>query len=499
MRIAYLKINNIQFNLFILFVLILFLALNQYLFNRSLWIDEAMLGNNILSRSFLELLYPLDDYQVAPPGYLWILKLFSFISKSEYSLRLISLLAFGGALYFFYKILEVLKLSFPVKGLLIALFGFNYHTLYYASELKPYMIDLFAIIYLVYYAILLFNKKNVFGFSLLIFSIVMTYVSYITFLGVIVLFVLFLINEQFKFKKIYLHDRKVIFWFFIYGVSVLVLYIFFIHNHPYKSWMIMFWEPKNAFMPKNLELVFPFIFEKFKEVFFEVINHGKFIGYLMIVFFVISPFVFILKRKIILLLVLLLPVFIHFVMSYFRFYPIASRLIIYWIPLFLLVIGGSLDFFINKIKIFKSELVKKSLSSLVILLVFINFLNRNSLVYKHEEIKTCINYLNDNRINLPSLVYVYYGAKPAFDFYKSINFIKTDYLWFYGNNYRTQPEKYIEEINQFFPPFLILFSHVHGGEMNQLIEYLSQNFEVQLLSQDTGAYLYLVDNFSNAN
>jgi hypothetical protein len=147
----------------------------------------------------------------------------------------------------------------------------------------------------------------------------------------------------------------------------------------------------------------------------------------------------------------------------------------------------------------KYELVERFFTRLIILLVFINFLNRNSLVYKHEEIKTCINYLNNNHNNLPPLVYVYYGAKPAFDFYKLINFIKADYLWFYGNNYRTQPEKYIEEINQFFPPFLILFSHVHGGEMNQLIEYLSQNFEVQLLSQDTGAYLYLVENFSNAN
>lgn len=453
-----------------------------------------MLANNILSRNFLRLLYPLDDYQVAPPGYLWILKFFSLINKSEYGLRFISLLAFGFALYFFYKILYLINLSLPAKAFLISLLGFNYHTLYYASELKPYMIDLFVIICFIYYAIL-FNKKNVIGVDVLIFSIVMTYVSFITFLGVFMLIMLFFIQQEFSLKKIYLYHKKIIFGFILYSISVFVLYIFFIHKHPHKSWMLTFWETKNVFLPSNINLVIPFFVEKINEVFFQVINHGELIGYLMFVLFVFSPFIFILRGKIILFLVFLSPILIHIILSYFKIYPIATRLILYWIPLLLIVMGISIYFIINKLNIFKNEFVKKNFTSLLIASIFINFLNRNALVYKNEEIKTCLNYLNNNK-KIASLVYIYYGARPAFEFYKSNNFISTYYLWYYGNNYRNQPEKYIDEIKQFSPPYLILFSHVYGGEMQQIIEYLSQKFEVKLLAEDNNAYLYQVVNLS---
>jgi hypothetical protein len=56
----------------------------QYLGNRSLWLDEAYLALNILSRDFSGLLRPLDHHQIAPPLFLWAVKLaISFWGDSE--------------------------------------------------------------------------------------------------------------------------------------------------------------------------------------------------------------------------------------------------------------------------------------------------------------------------------------------------------------------------------------------------------------------------------
>ncbi|MDY7021785.1 MAG: hypothetical protein SWJ54_10560, partial [Cyanobacteriota bacterium] len=61
----------------------------QYLHNRSLWFDEANLALNIVNRSYLQLLSPLDNNQAAPPGFLWIEKLsIQLFGNNEYALRL---------------------------------------------------------------------------------------------------------------------------------------------------------------------------------------------------------------------------------------------------------------------------------------------------------------------------------------------------------------------------------------------------------------------------
>lgn len=69
----------------------------QYLSNRSLWLDEAYLALNILGRDFSGLLRPLDNHQIAPPLFLWAVKLaVSLWGDGEAILRLVPLI--GGIL-----------------------------------------------------------------------------------------------------------------------------------------------------------------------------------------------------------------------------------------------------------------------------------------------------------------------------------------------------------------------------------------------------------------
>jgi hypothetical protein len=66
----------------------------QFLSRRSLWLDEAMLANNIVGRGYGDLLDKLDNDQAAPPGFLWIERLCTqLFGHNEYALRALPLLA----------------------------------------------------------------------------------------------------------------------------------------------------------------------------------------------------------------------------------------------------------------------------------------------------------------------------------------------------------------------------------------------------------------------
>ncbi len=58
------------------------LSLFQFIYNRSLWRDEAGLALHIINKNGLELLKPLDYRQVAPILFLQLEKLFSILLRS---------------------------------------------------------------------------------------------------------------------------------------------------------------------------------------------------------------------------------------------------------------------------------------------------------------------------------------------------------------------------------------------------------------------------------
>jgi uncharacterized membrane protein len=117
------------------------LRAGQYLANRSLWLDEAMLTLNLLHRSFTQLLSPLDYEQVAPVAFLMVEKLaIVSLGESEYALRLFPLLAGLVALPAFYG---VAHLCLPPQAALISLvfFALSGPLVYFASEVKQYSSD----------------------------------------------------------------------------------------------------------------------------------------------------------------------------------------------------------------------------------------------------------------------------------------------------------------------------------------------------------------------
>jgi hypothetical protein len=80
------------------------IRLRLFIFNRSLWLDEASLSVNIVENNWLALL----DYskywnlQVAPLGFIYICKIFvAIFGVNEYALRLFPLVAGCISIVFF--------------------------------------------------------------------------------------------------------------------------------------------------------------------------------------------------------------------------------------------------------------------------------------------------------------------------------------------------------------------------------------------------------------
>lgn len=116
-----------------------------YVFNRSLWIDEAMLANSICTRPLSQLVSSgLDWGQSSPVGWLFIVKLITMIfGISETALRMWSLITAFGCIALVYLLLSG-KVENNYALLITAIFSLTDRYIYYSNELKPYMSDNFC-------------------------------------------------------------------------------------------------------------------------------------------------------------------------------------------------------------------------------------------------------------------------------------------------------------------------------------------------------------------
>jgi len=145
------KLLLTQISLIFIFAYGIFLRVNEYLANRSLWLDEASLALNIIDKSFRQLItQPLDYNQAAPAGFLLLTKiLVLLLGDSEFTFRLIPFISGIASLFLFYVFL---KKNTSKSSMLIALglFSFSYIMLRYATEFKPYSSDvMFALIVMI--------------------------------------------------------------------------------------------------------------------------------------------------------------------------------------------------------------------------------------------------------------------------------------------------------------------------------------------------------------
>lgn len=124
-----------------LILLAIVLRLVRYGSNPAIWLDEALLLDNLFDLSLLDLLGPLYHQQAAPWGFLLLTRLAMYVfGISEYALRLLSVLASCASPVLVYLVARRF-LSITGMAIALTLFAISPAFIYFASELKPYASD----------------------------------------------------------------------------------------------------------------------------------------------------------------------------------------------------------------------------------------------------------------------------------------------------------------------------------------------------------------------
>lgn len=340
------------------------LALWQFLFNKEIWYDEALLVNNFVNRTFWGIFRPLDERQAAPILFLIIEKgLFDIMPHKEFAVRALPLFLYMISSVLFYRLIHLVFQNQKIILLGAVLFSFNFYLIYYSTEAKQYMGDVFSLL-LMYYLVLKGEKNG--KQPLLLFGIIGVVMIFFSNVAPILLASsgLFLIRRVRNFHNL----RPFLMLFFTWAVFFVVYYLLFIKDHPVKPFMQDFWKVKYGFLPDfdDPQRLFMYFKLKFVMMFRLMLSMWTVEKYVMFVLFVSGAGFLLYTKRLGLALLLFFPLLSHFMLSVLEIYPFELRLFLYYIPLLILVIGFGFEEIGNILSV-KSQ----KLANVFVVLVFL--------------------------------------------------------------------------------------------------------------------------------
>jgi hypothetical protein len=353
---------------------------------------------------------------VAPILFLQIEKLFStLLPNTELSLRIFPLLCFWASLFFFYQIIRTqLKNQYAIV-LALSLFVFNNLMIYYSSELKQYMSDVFVLLGLFYLVLKDYKKEKTRFYLLGIAGTLAVFLSNVTPVILLTCGVYLIYDDFWVTKRKRLIPISAVFasWlcaFFVY-------FCFFVYNHPAREFMTTFWS--DSFLPiHSIPDTLTFLAQKKIMIQYALFPHIIVLIYLMLFVSLTGIIVLIRKKRIRLIILTCMPILLHLFLSAFHLYPFESRLMLYTFPGLFIVCAAGLgfitDFIFARLKISDFKLLY-----LLIPAMFWSFFY--GFPVKSEEMKESIDYIQKN-IEEGDRIYVYYFAIFPYEYYNQIGY-----------------------------------------------------------------------------
>jgi 4-amino-4-deoxy-L-arabinose transferase-like glycosyltransferase len=474
-------------------ILGILLRLRQYLFDRSLWLDESLLVLNIIRRSPAQLLKPLENHQAAPLGFLLLEKSAVLsLGTSELALRLVPFLCGVASIFLFVEVARrfVDSAAVPIAAGLFAISG---PLIYYSSEAKQYSSDVAVVLVLFLLTGLLHHGKlgtarliwlSAVGGLALWFSYPSVFV-----LGGLGLSALWLAA---KWK-----DRRELMKLFVplsfWSVSLLVYSSISLHRLTQNQDLRGYWH--NAFMPlppSSLGEVHWFL-----DSFFEIFSNPLGLPLVGIA----ATATILGGRKMLAdhsehFRVLVIPIALALLASGLRLYPFQGRLLLFIVPSVVLLIAAGLDDIRTK-----TGDVLPLLGPLLIGLLFLQplYVAAQDFVKPQgvEETRPVLEYVEKHHAH-DDFFYIYYSSQYALDYYRERGVIAPMDQTI-GVESRGSWKLYREDLDKLVgrQRVWLIFSHIWRGEgadeQKIFLDHLNDIGRKLDEVQATGASAYLYD------
>jgi 4-amino-4-deoxy-L-arabinose transferase-like glycosyltransferase len=338
----------------------IFLRVFHYLYNRSLFGDEAYVAINIVNRNIQELASPLEYRQQAPFAFLVAVELLSnLLGINEFALRLFSLLSGIAAILLYYKFSKA-YLGPLATFIGVCILCFSPPLIYYSSELKQYATEL--VVTVVLYLSFFYYKDKTSLVDKVCWGLIGAVLVWFAFPAVFVMAGIgisaILPTLQRKSWKDIAYTCLI---YVCWGASFLINYLFFVERGAKDGFLQEFWESHfmpPVYTPEGLRWVARSIYQ--------TLNTPLGMDYSILAIICFGAGLFWLwkyKREI--FWITLIPIVLTLVASALHKYPFHKRFLLFLTPAFILIISAGANALYYRIKTF-SKIVSKILEVLLI-------------------------------------------------------------------------------------------------------------------------------------
>ncbi len=394
----------------------------QYFYNRSLWFDEAVVANKIGGYSFLELINGADASKslAYPPGFLAAEKMMMLLfGGSEYVLRFVPACLGVLSVILFYFVIENI-LSAKARFVALCLFASSSSLILYSAEAKPYSGDI-AWTLLLLLAVQKTAHKDFSARAMVLLGVLGMVLPWFSYPAIFTLAGVWLTLAAMKAFQGKWGELGRVIIAALWGLGAFgVNYFLIIRTFRGQTFLGEYWS--NFFLP-----VFPvsaknliFHYTIFQDVFRYYLHlRVPFISSLL--FLAGCREMFLRKRDDFFLL--MGPVGVTLLASVLHIYPFFERLILFLMPVYVIFIGGGVDYLLR--------VVPRGTTVLILILIFVApaFCSeclrlKDPQIYFFEESRPVVQYIKENK-QQDEPVFVFEDAVPPFQYYsKRMNFLQ---------------------------------------------------------------------------